>query len=412
MTDSNILPDSPSLASNLLEHIVFFARLLRIAGLRVATGSVIEAVAAVEKLDIRNPDDLETCLFAFFVQRQEFRRLFQRVFTLYWRQAGVLAALEAGSADMQQQDLTRSEELADRLSESLAEEDRGSETEFQFEVDRSQTASAIERLRSKDFEAMSAEELMAAEKMLSRLQLPLNTISSRRFRAGIQGNRLDMRASLRAALRADGAIPLRYKKRRHRQPPIVILCDVSGSMSLYSRMFLHFMHAVSNDRDRVYSFVFGTRLTNISRQLLFRDVDRALAAAAQAVEDWSGGTRIEESLRCFNRLWSRRVLSQGAIVLLITDGLDRGEGSGLEKEMERLAKSSRRLIWLNPLLRYEGFQPRAAGIKTMLPYVDDFRSAHNIDSLVRLAEILAPNGADSGNNFLAFTRPGVLHGGR
>ena len=199
-----------------------------------------------------------------------------------------------------------------------------------------------------------------------------------------------MRATLRAGLRTSGAMmPLKYRRRVKRHPPLVVLCDISGSMSRYSRMFLHFVHAITNDRDRVHSFIFGTRLTNITRHLQYRDVDVALDRVAQAALDWSGGTRIGASLHDFNRLWSRRVLGQGAVVLLITDGLDRGDVDGLEREIERLHKSCRRLIWLNPLLRFEGFRPEARGVRVILPHVDDFRSVHSLNSLSDIGAALS-----------------------
>ena len=375
---------------SLPDHVVIFSRLLRGAGLRIGTGSVIEAIAAIERLGIRNPADLETCLFAFFIQRHEYRDLFRQAFRLYWLTPDALAAI-ADHSSARGRGEENGEEISRRLSEQMESVSETPPESIELEFERRKSATKAERLLHKDFEAMSTEELLEAEKMLRKLRLPVEAVPSRRFSPAVRGERLDMRASLRAALRTDGVIPLRFRKRRTRQSPIVVLCDISGSMSIYSRMFLHFMHAVSNDRDRVHSFVFGTRLTNISRQLRFRDVDRALAATSNAVKDWSGGTRIEESLRSFNRQWSRRVLAQGAIVLLISDGLDRGEGAGLQKEMERLAKSSRRLIWLNPLLRYQEFEPRAAGIRAMLPYVDEFRPAHNLVSLAQLPGLLMPD---------------------
>jgi len=214
-------------------------------------------------------------------------------------------------------------------------------------------------------------------------------LPTRRFRADPAGPRIDMRATLRNSLRGGASdIDLRRRRRRERHPPLVVLCDISGSMSRYSRMLLHFLHALTNDRDRVYTFLFGTRLTNITRQLRQRDVDVALARVAEAVEDWSGGTRIGASLREFNRRWSRRVLGQGALVIFISDGLDRDAGEGLAEEMERLHKSCRRLIWLNPLLRYEGFEPRSLGMRAILPHVDDFRTVHNLESLGQLAAAL------------------------
>ncbi|MBT5415443.1 MAG: VWA domain-containing protein, partial [Rhodospirillaceae bacterium] len=206
-------------------------------------------------------------------------------------------------------------------------------------------------------------------------------------------SRIDMRASLRASLRSGGAeIPLHRRRPRRRRPPLVILCDISGSMSRYSRMMIHFLHAVTNDRDRVHTFVFGTRLTSITRHLRLRDVDEALEKVGGSVQDWDGGTRIGHCLHEFNAVWSRRVLGQGAVVLLITDGLDRDAGEGLEGEIERLHKSCRRLIWLNPLLRYDEFQPKSLGMRAILPHVDDFRSIHNLESLEHLAAALGRTG--------------------
>jgi hypothetical protein len=214
-------------------------------------------------------------------------------------------------------------------------------------------------------------------------------VPTRRFRPEPRGRRVDLRRTLRQSLRGGGAmIDLARKRRVRRHPPLVILCDISGSMERYSRMLLHFMHAVTNDRDRVHCFVFGTRLTNITRQLRQRDVDMALAKVGERVQDWSGGTRIGHCLHAFNRVWSRRVLAQGAVVLLITDGLDRDAGAGLEREIERLHKSCRRLIWLNPLLRYEGYAPIATGSRAIIKHVDDFRPVHNLESLAQLTEAL------------------------
>jgi hypothetical protein len=207
---------------------------------------------------------------------------------------------------------------------------------------------------------------------------------------------VDFRASLRRALRPEGLVELRKREQRRRPPPLVILCDISGSMARYTRMFLHFMHAITNDRDRVFCFTFGTRLSNVTRALRYRDVDIALAKASSQVEDWSGGTRIGQALHEFNNKWSRRVLGQGAVVLLITDGLDREGAAGLAEEMERLHKSCSRLIWLNPLLRYGAYEPKSQGNKAMLPHVDEFRPVHNLESLAGLIAALDshPHGAD------------------
>jgi hypothetical protein len=235
---------------------------------------------------------------------------------------------------------------------------------------------------------MSAEELRQARRLIARLSLPLEDVATRRYQPALRG-RVDLRATLRASLRGGGDITLRWRRRRVRPPPLVCLCDISGSMGRYTRVLLHFLHAVTNDRHRVFSFVFGTRLTNITRHLRHRDVDVALAKVAAAAPDWEGGTRIGACLREFNRRWSRRVLGQGAVVLLVTDGLDRDAGAGLGPEVERLSKSCRRLVWLNPLLRWPGFEPRARGIQAILPFVDELRPVHNLESLEDLAAALA-----------------------
>ena len=221
-----------------------------------------------------------------------------------------------------------------------------------------------------------------------RLRLPVPERRTRRYRAARRGPRIDFRASMRRALRPEGLIELRRREPRRRPPPLVILCDISGSMSRYTRMFLHFMHAITNDRDRVFGFTFGTRLNNVTRALRYRDVDIALEKASAQVEDWSGGTRIGQTLHEFNNKWSRRVLGQGAVVLLITDGLDREGAAGLAEEMERLHKSCSRLVWLNPLLRYGAYEPKSQGNKAMLPHVDEFRPVHNLESLAGLIAAL------------------------
>jgi uncharacterized protein with von Willebrand factor type A (vWA) domain len=237
---------------------------------------------------------------------------------------------------------------------------------------------------------MSTDELEQAKRLIAGLRLPIPQIRTRRLHPDPRGRLVDLRASLRAALRGNAdIIPLRRRAYRRQHPPLVVLCDISGSMSRYSRMFLHFLHAITNDRDRVHSFVFGTRLTNVTRHLRHRDVDMALSAISRAVTDWSGGTRIGSTLKEFNLQWSRRVLGQNAVVILISDGLDRDAGADLTGQMERLHKSCHRLIWLNPLLRFDGFEPRASGVKAMLPHVDAFLPVHNVESLLDLARALA-----------------------
>jgi uncharacterized protein len=282
------------------------------------------------------------------------------------------------------------EQQSQRLTDALfSQKPESAETE-KLELEARLTFSSREVLSHMDFDTMSAAELAQAKKMLAELRLPLPLIRTRRFRVHRSGNRIDLRKTLRESLREGGAIiPLVRARPTELHPPLVVLCDISGSMNPYSRMFLHFLHAITNDRDRVSVFVFGTRLTNITRQLRHRDVDVAMAKVAEAIKDWSGGTRIGASLREFNYKWARRTLGQNACVLLVSDGLDREAGEGLGEEMERLAKSCRQLIWLNPLLRYEKFEARPAGVRAMLPHVDLFLPVHNLKSLVDLARTLS-----------------------
>lgn len=374
------------------ENIMYFARLLRSAGLPVGPGKVLDAITAVELVGIGSQQDLYWSLFALFVNRNDQRELFDQAFHIFWRNPHMMERMMGAmlpTVRVEQEDL---QEMSRRLSEAMSPADKNDEANDEpkeVEFDATFTFSDKEVLQKKDFEEMSAQEIAAAKLAIKNLRLPIMEVNTRRFQRSETKKKVDMRSSLRAALRAPDTIPLKFKKQKRRHPPLVMLCDVSGSMSQYSRMFLHFMHAITNDRDRVHSFVFGTRLTNVSRHLKHRDVDIALDRSSDAVQDWSGGTRIGSCLKQFNTFWSRRVMSQGAVCILITDGLDREEGDGLQKEMDRLSKSSQQLIWLNPLLRYEGFAPKAKGIKTMLPYVDEFRSSHNLSSLIDLAEVLS-----------------------
>jgi hypothetical protein len=241
-----------------------------------------------------------------------------------------------------------------------------------------------------DFEAMSADDIARAKAEIRKLVLPLDLRPTRRLRPDPLGPHADLRATIRASLRHGGEIlDIAASRRVTRPPPLVVLCDISGSMSRYAQILLHFLHAVANDRDRVSTFLFGTRLSNITRQLRHRDAEVAFQMVSHAVPDWSGGTRIGEALALFNRDWARRVLGQGAVVLLVTDGLDREGAKGLAENMDRLHKSCSRLVWLNPLLRWEGFQPRSQGIRAMLPHVDEFRPVHNLESLRALVQTLS-----------------------
>ena len=258
------------------------------------------------------------------------------------------------------------------------------------------TMSPAEVLQSKDFAQMSAAEIRSAEATIAKLRLPAERIQMRRWRAEPHGLRIDPRQTFRRSMRLGAAsIDLARRAPATRFAPIVAICDISGSMSDYTRIFLHFLHALTDERRRVSTFLFGTRLTNITRALRHKDIDEALAQCTLGVKDWSGGTRIAASLHAFNREWSRRVLGSGAIVLLFTDGLEREGLDQLAIETERLGKSCKRLIWVNPLLRFSEFEARASGIRTMLPFVDEFRPIHNLRAMSDLVAALTDNGGSN-----------------
>ena len=388
-------------------NIMHFARVLRAAGLPVGPGKVIEGIQAVQTIGVENRDDFYWTLHAVFVNRRDQREIFDQAFHVFWRNPKLLERMASlvlpsfvdPEAQQTAQEMNRrlAEALKQNPPETSGEGDGKDPEEPDVTVDAVMTWSANEVLQETDFEKMSREELEAAKRAIAHMRLPIMEVPTRRFKRDARGNRIDMRATLRAAMRGGGAaIPLQYRKRKRRHPPLVVLCDISGSMSRYSRMVLHFMHAITNDRDRVHTFLFGTRLTNVTRQLRYKDVDEALDKVGEAVDDWSGGTRIGHSLHDFNTNWSRRVLGQGAVVLFISDGLDRDAADGLEREIERLHMSCRRLIWLNPLLRYDRYEPKSLGAQALLPHVDEFRSIHNLESLEQLSEVLTKPALDKG----------------
>jgi uncharacterized protein with von Willebrand factor type A (vWA) domain len=384
----------------LAENILHFVRVLRAAGLPVGPAKVIDAIAAVEAVGIANRTDFREALAAVLVSRREHLVLFEQAFDLFWKNPKLLEKMVAAMLPKVwgriPDDNEPPPEVPARLAEAMAppRPPPPSENDDEVDVDAALSFSAREVLQKKDFATMTADELREVKAMLARLTLPLPERPQRRTRAAHRGSRVDLRATMRDMTSAAGdAAPLAFRARVRRPPPLVVLCDISGSMDRYSRMLLHFLHAITNDRHRVHTLVFGTRLTNITRHLRHRDVDVALSRVAASVDDWAGGTRIGACLADFNRRWSRRLLGQNAVVLLITDGLDADAGEGLGFEIERLAKSASRLVWLNPLLRYAGFEARPAGIRAMLPYVDDFLPVHNVASLRELSAALDPRRA-------------------
>jgi uncharacterized protein with von Willebrand factor type A (vWA) domain len=376
----------------LADNILYFARALRAAGLPVGPGAVLDALAAVEIARIGDKTDFYWTLHAVFVKRHEQSMLFDQAFKIFFRKRGYIDKIMAAMLPEAAPGAPKPPPPgAARIQQALFSRiDERDQDKPEIEIDRRLTVSDREVLQKKDFAQMTAAEIAAARAAIARLTLPLDLVRTRRLKAARRGHVIDLRRTLRASMKAGGAlIDLKYRAPRVAEPPIVALLDISGSMSQYSRLFLHFLHAITDARKRVTTMLFGTRLTNVTRAIRQRDPDEALAACTANADDWSGGTRIAASLHDFNRHWARRVLGQGATVLLITDGLERDPDTSLGFEMDRLHRSCRRLIWLNHLLRFDGFEPRAKGVKAMLPHVDELRPIHNLESMADLVRALS-----------------------
>ncbi len=385
------------MTGKLPENVAYFARALRIAGVPVGPGAVIEAVEALAEGALGERDDVYWALHAIFVKRHEDSVIYDQAFRLFWRRRALIEKIMAQMSPVARGAGTQPEKAeagALRVAEAFApprDEPDEPPTELS-ELSARLTVSDRETLKARDFAQMSAAEIARAKQLIAALRLPDDTVPTRRFQAAHHGARIDPRRTFRRSLRGGGgSIDLAFRERAQVHPPVVALVDISGSMAEYSRIFLHFLHAVTEKRRRVHSFVFGTRLTNITRSLRARDPDEALALAGQAAPDWEGGTRISTALHTFNRVWSRRVLAGGAVVLLFTDGLERHLDGELAFEMDRLQRSCRQLVWLNPLLRFGAFEARASGIRAMLPHVDSFRPIHNLAAMADLCAALSPD---------------------
>ncbi|HSZ97631.1 MAG TPA: VWA domain-containing protein [Bradyrhizobium sp.] len=375
-------------AGRAADNIIGFARALRTAGVPVGPGAVIDAVNALQLVDIGNRADVFATLQAIFVKRHEHALIFAQAFDLFFRAADDWKQM-LDSVPLPDQARKKPPPASRRVQEAFSQSQITETPQAKAEEIRL-SVSDKEILQKKDFAQMTAAEIAEVTRAITDMKLPQAELRTRRYRPDARGLRFDMRRTLRGSLRTGGDIVDIYRLGRIEKPaPIVALLDISGSMSEYTRLFLHFLHAITDARKRVSVFLFGTRLTNVTRSLRARDPDEALASCSSAVEDWAGGTRIATSLHTFNKLWGRRVLGQGAIVLLISDGLEREADTRLAFEMDRLHRSCRRLIWLNPLLRYGGFEPKAQGIKMMLPHVDEFRPVHNLKSIEGLIEALS-----------------------
>jgi uncharacterized protein with von Willebrand factor type A (vWA) domain len=382
------------------ENILQFTRLLRAAGLGVGPRKTLLATEAVIAAGLASPQTLYWTLHAVLVSRRSEHDIFHQAFHLFWRDPDYMnQLLSVMMPSLRRLPAKPADAVARRLAESLvaqAEKTLAIERE-QVEIDARGSWSEVERLQAKDFEQMSAAELRLAIAAVRQSALLLAAIRSRRLRPARSGLRLDVRRMLREA-GAKGAHAVRplFRDRRPVRPPLVVLLDISGSMDTYARLFLHFIHALAGERERVFTFLFGTRLTHVTRALRGRDPDAALRRVAAQASDWSGGTRIGASLAEFNRLWARRVLGQNATVLLVTDGLDRSGGEGIAMAARRLRGSCRRLIWLNPLMRFEGYEPLAAGAKALVRQVSEVRRCHNLRSFADLSAALAARRPSAG----------------
>jgi len=375
----------------LAHNVAHFTRLLRRAGMRVGPGDTLDAERAVAAIDIVRREQFYAALHATLVRRHADHALFDEAFRLFWRDP--MGAHSALALLLPQMKTPTTRTVSRRLSEAWHQPPPPAAAppprEQPPQIDAFLAYSADEVLRTRDFDQMSADELARARAAVRGLALGVRPLVTRRTRPAARGE-IDRARTIRAALRGGGElVGLAHRERLERPPAIVALCDISGSMGRYAELLLRFLHALLVERHRGQVFLFATRLTNVTRTLRHRDVDAALARCGREVTDWASGTRLGACLHDFNRTWSRRVLAQGAVVLLVTDGLDREDTTGLAAEVARLRRSCRRLIWLNPLLRYAGFEPRAAGVRAVLPNVDEHRPVHSLDSLEALGQALA-----------------------
>lgn len=380
--------------SALAANIVGFARVLRRAGMPLGTGQIVAAGQAVRSIGMAR-EDFRAALSATLLSHRNHASLFDQAFDAYWRPDG---QIESHLAALLPQTLTPPDAKpppgARRLSEALRVATRREASGgMELWADTSGSANDVEALGAKDFAQMSGEELAAAKHALATMKWPIKPKTSRRRTPSAHG-RIDARRTMRAMLRTHGeAVALKFSANRQVVPPIVALVDISGSMSEYSRTILHFLHSLARDGERngrrVTTFLFGTRLTNVTRSLRRRDIDESLARVSALAPDWDGGTRIGQALCAFNKLWARRVLGQGAHVLLLTDGLEREDPGQLADAARRLAASARGVTWANPLLRYKEFEPKAQGMRALKPHVSRLVPIHNLDSVAMLAEALS-----------------------
>ena len=414
-TDNPLRPLELERGERLLYRLTEFGRILWEVGIDVGPRKMLDLAETLKYVDITNKEDFYNTLKCSLLAKHEQEALFNQMFLYYWymrdrqnnkgenprgaakrderqmrlppserkRLAEHLNANEQQRKDLRSE--MRQSERPRRAHERIDEDDDDDKAQPQGTA-----YSAIEMLRKKDFESFTWEEVQEAKKLMAEMRWHLGQRPTHRKAPSRKGSYPDMRRIVRRNLKYGAEIlELTWRETKQKPRPLVIICDISGSMSLYSRSLLHFIHTISNGLMNVEAFVFGTRLTRITRQLKKRDVDDAVRDVSRSVQDWSGGTRIGDALHYFNHYWARRVLGRGAVVLVISDGWDRGEAGVLEVEMDRLQHSCHRLIWLNPLLGSPDYRPLTIGMRTALPYIDNFLPAHNLDSLINLGNLLA-----------------------
>lgn len=384
-------------SGRLAVNIMHFGRVLRQAGMKLGPASVVEALDAALLGAIRTHEDFYWTLHCVLVKRREDHVLFDQAFHVFWQKPKMLEELLKllfidvliPTIEKQPRRRAATARLAEAYAASVKAKDQKQEQK-QVEIEASHGASSEDTLRHKDFEQMSVVEQAQAKKAIGQLKAFMKPRPTHRFARDERGCRIDLRQTLRLALRSGGEMmKLAHMAPKRKLRPLVVLCDISGSCTDYSRMFLHFLHGLSASRSRLHIFTFGSRLTNITRDLARRDVDEAVARVSSRVQDWSGGTRMGASLKEFNFRWARRVLGGKADVLLMTDGLERDDIAQLGQEMLRLKRSAGRVIWLNPLLRFDQFAAKSEGIRAIMPHVDQFRPVHSLDSLSDLAQALS-----------------------
>ena len=377
------------------ENIVHFARILRTAGMPIGPDRVLAAMAAVELVGLNRRDDVHAALSAVMLDRHEQQTLFDAAFDAFWRDPKLLEQLMflllpkiSGRGDKPV--APRSNRLADALAApppKLPPNPANKSAQEELAFDTTFTFSDRERLQQADFESMTAAEFEAANRLAEQLPLPLSPVRRRRHEASGRG-RIDLRRTMLAMARQPRTLVPRFSEPRTELPTLVVLLDISGSMDRYARLLLHYVHGLTRRHLKVHTLTFGTRLTNITRALRNRDPDVALTLASAQVQDWKGGTRIASCLDDFNRHWARRLLGANAAVLLVSDGLDTDEHGELSRAAGQLRLFAHQIVWLNPLLRFDRFEPRAAGIRAILPHVDRFLPVHNLASLADLAVAL------------------------